>query len=145
MKIQLSKKIIIPLLIILFILPFLYDLYRFYTDLDNLLIDYAAEAVNVLFALLYYFFLINTVSFNDRSIQENLKFFVYLLGILYLAVILAQIVLNPSYSSFDTPPLPETLASVIYSNLISAVAILVMVPVVVILKNLIYNKRTRRT
>ena len=145
MKIQLSKKIIIPLLIILFILPFLYDLYRFYTDLDNLLIDYAAEAVNVLFALLYYFFLINTVSFNDRSIQENLKFFVYLLGILYLAVILAQIVLNPSYSSFDTPPLPETLASVIYSNLISAVAILVMVPVVVILKNLIYYKRTRRT
>jgi serine phosphatase RsbU (regulator of sigma subunit) len=145
MKERLQNRIIIPLLIILFIIPFVYDLNRFFTDLDNLIYDYIAEALNILFALLYYFYLVNKVKFQDKNIQENLKFFVYLLGILYLVVIVAQIILSPSYSSFDTPPLPETFTSVIYATLISTVAILVMVPLVIILNNLIYYKRTRRT
>ena len=142
---KISTKIMVPLLGLLFVLPLIYDLYQFYSDTDILIVDYIAEGFSVLFGLLYYLFLSNRVNFQDKSIQENLKIFVYLLGIMYLSVIISQLLLNPSYSLFDTPPLPETLGSVIYANLVSAIGILLMIPIFIVIKNLIYYKRTRRT
>jgi len=142
---RLSSKILIPILVLLFIIPLIYDLYQYYTDTNILVFDYITEGLNVLFAILYYFFLINAFNFRDKSIEENLKLFVYLLGVLYLSVILAKLLLNPSFSVVDFPPLPETLSSVIYSNLVSLFAILFMIPILIVIKNLIYYKRTRRT
>jgi len=144
-ELRLSSKILIPVLALLFVIPFAYDLYQFYGDISIPLIDYAMEGLNVLFAILYYFFLINTFNFRDKSIEENLKIFVYLLGILYFSVIVAKLLLNPSFSPSDFPPLPETLTSVIYSNLASLFAVIFMIPILIIIKNLIYYKRTRRT
>jgi serine phosphatase RsbU (regulator of sigma subunit) len=144
-KIQISRKTMVPLLAVLFILTFGYDLYRFYIDIYILPVDYTAEGLNLLFGILYYYFLIRSFNLHDRSIQENLKIFIYLLGILYLFVIIAKLFLDPSYSSADMPPLPETLTSVIYANLVSVMAILLMTPILIVLKNLIYYKRTRRT
>jgi len=144
-ELRLSSKILIPVLVFLFVIPFAYDLYQFYSDQNILVVDYITEGLILLFAILYYVFLINTFNFRDKSIEENLKIFVYLLGILYLSVILAQLLLNPSYSDADFPPLPETLTSVIYSNLVSLFAVLLMIPALIVIKNLIYYKRTRRT
>lgn len=144
-NLRVISKITIPLLILLFILPFAYDIYIFYTDTDNEILEYIAEVLVILFGILYYSYLQKTFNFRDKSIQENIKLFVYLLGILYLSVIIAQIILNPSYSIADFPPLPETLSSVIYTHTISAVAILLMIPLLIVLKNLIYYKPTRRT
>jgi len=145
MKKKISAKIIIPILGLLFVLPFIYDLYRFYSDVDIITFDYIAEGFSVIFGLLYYLLLSRKVNFQDKSIQDNLKIFVYLLGIMYLSVIISQLLLNPSYSSADTPPLPETLGSVIYANIVSVIGILLMVPIFIVIKNLIYYKRTRRT
>ncbi len=145
MEKKISAKIIVPLLGILFILPFIYDLYRFYSDVDIIVVDYIAEGLNILFGLVYYIFLTYRANLQDKSIQENLKIFVYLLGIMYFSIIVSQILLNPSFSSADIPPLPETLGSVIYANLVSAVGILLMIPIFIVIKNLIYYKRTRHT
>jgi serine phosphatase RsbU (regulator of sigma subunit) len=142
---RLSSKILIPILVLLFVIPLAYDLYQFYSDVTIVVVDYVTEGLYILFAVLYYFFLINTFNFRDKSIEENLKIYVYLLGILYLSVILAKLLLNPSYSSADFPPLPETVSSVIYSNFISLFAVLFMIPILIVIKNLIYYKRTRRT
>jgi serine phosphatase RsbU (regulator of sigma subunit) len=135
----------VPILGLLFVLPFVYDLYRFYSDVDIILVDYIVEVLSVIFGIFYYVYLTRNAILQDKSIQENLKIFVYLLGIMYFCVILFQILLTPSYSLFDNPPLPETLGSVIYANLVSAVGILFMIPIFIIIKNLIYYKRTRRT
>ena len=144
-ELRLSSKILIPVLVLLFVIPFVYDLYQFYSDINIVVIDYLTEGLNVLFAILYYIFLINTFNFRDKSIEENLKIYIYLLGILFLLVILAKILFTPSYSVADFPPLPETLSSVIYSNLVSLFAVLLMLPILIVIKNLIYYKRTRRT
>ena len=142
---RLSSKILIPILVLLFVIPFAYDLYQFFSDVNILVVNYVKEGLNIIFAILYFVFLINTFNFRDKSIEENLKIFVYLLGILYLFVILAKLLLNPSYSIADFPPLSETLTSVIYSNLVSLFAVLFMIPILIVIKNLIYYKRTRRT
>ena len=139
-----STKTMVPVLVLLFALPFAYDLYRFIENLDILVANYVAESLTVLFGILYFFHLQNTVNLRDKSIQENLKLFVYLLGVLYLVVIIAQLVFTPSYSIADSPPLPETLSSVLYSNLISVASILLITPILIVFKNLIYYKRTRR-
>ncbi len=144
-KFKLSTNILVPILVLLYLMPFAYDIYCFYTDWDNLVAEYISEGMTILFGLLYFVFLINTFNFRDKSISENLKIFVYLLGILYLLVIIAQLILNPSYSIADFPPLAETLSSVIYANLISVFAILLITPILIVIKNLIYYKRTRRT
>jgi serine phosphatase RsbU (regulator of sigma subunit) len=99
----------------------------------------------ILFAILYYKFLLSEFDFQNKSIQENLRIFVYLLGILYLSVIIIKILLNPSFSPESFPRLPQTLGSVIYANVVSLFAILFMTPLVIVFKNLIYYKRTVRT
>jgi len=135
----------IPLLGILFVLPFIYDLYRFYSDVDIIVLDYIAEGLSILFGLIYYLFLSYRAYFQDKSIQENLRFFVYLLGIMYFSIIVSQILFSPSYSPSDIPPLPETIGSVIHANIVSATGILIMIPIFIVIKNLIYYKRTRHT
>jgi phosphoserine phosphatase RsbU/P len=146
MKISLnSLKLIIPVSIILVVLPGIYDLYKFYSESDLPLLNYLNELMMIGLGLLYYRYLINEYNFQDRSIQENLRIFVYLLGLLYISVILCKLLLNPSFSPATFPQLPETFGSVIYANLISLVAILLMTPILIILKNLIYYKRSRHT
>ncbi|TFG94141.1 MAG: GAF domain-containing protein, partial [Calditrichales bacterium] len=145
MPFRFSKNLFLPLLLLLFILPFGYDIYRFYSDMDIQTLNYVSETLTILFGLLYFVYLQKSFSFTDKSIQDNLRLFVYLLGVLYLAVILAQLMFTPSYSIADFPFLPETISSVIYSNLISNIAILTMVPILIVMKGLIYHKRTRRS
>jgi len=142
---RLSSKLLIPILGLLFVIPFAYDLYQFYSEVDIPFLNYVIEGLTILFAVLYYFFLINTFNFRDKSIEENVKIYVYLLGILYLSVILSKLLLNPEWSGVNFPDEPQTFTTVIYSNFVSLFAILYMIPILIIIKNLIYYKRTRRT
>ena len=73
MKKKISTNIMILLLGILFVLPFIYDLYRFYSDVDIIILDYIAEGLCVLFGLLYYVFLSYRANLQDKSIHENLQ------------------------------------------------------------------------
>jgi len=146
MKVSLnSLKIVIPIMSLLFILSLGYDLFKFYSDINLPTLDYIPEVFMIGLGLLYYRYLVNEYNFQDKTIQENLRIFVYLLGLLYISVIVCKLLLNPSFSPASFPQLPETFGSVIYANIVSLVAILLMTPILLILKNLIYYKRTRRT
>jgi sigma-B regulation protein RsbU (phosphoserine phosphatase) len=146
MKISLnSLKIVIPFMLFLFLLPLGYDLFKFYSDVNIPSLDYISEVLMIGLGLLCYRLIINEYNFQDKTIQENLRIFVYLLGLLYILVIVCKLLLNPSFSPASFPQLPETFSSVIYANIISLVAIVLMTPILIILKNLIYYKRTQRT
>jgi len=140
-----STKILIPILGLLFVLPLVYDLFKFFSEVNIVPADYAVEFLIIIFTFIYYRFLQNKFNLQIKTIQENLKLFVYLLGALYLVIIIASIILTPSYSKAIFPYPPETLSSVIYSNLLSISAIIFLVPILIIFKNLIYYRRTSRT
>ncbi len=144
-KLLRSKRFIIPALAILYLLPLIYDIFEFLSNTNIPELQYVSEFFMLLFIFLYYRILSVDINFNGKSIQETLKLFVYLLGVLYLFVIIARILLNPSFEPGGFPNLPETFSSVIYSNLVSLLAILFITPILLLIKNLIYYRHRRAT
>ncbi len=144
-KIVLSDKIIIPLILLAMATSFAYDVFRFYSNIDILLLAYASEILMILLIVGYYVLLRRRLYFQDKSVQENLATFTKLLVGLYALVIIIKSLLDPSYSPATFPQSPETLGSVIYSNIISLVAVFFMTPILMILKNLIYYRRKKGT
>jgi len=140
-----SVKVLIALASILFLYSMLYDMFAYFSDVSIPPLEYLSEAAMLIFALLYYHILNLEYNLQNKSIQESLKLFVYLLGVLYFLVIVLHLVLNPSFSPGQFPQLPETFSSVLYSNLITLIAILLMTPLFLLIKNLIYYKRKKRT
>jgi sigma-B regulation protein RsbU (phosphoserine phosphatase) len=145
MKFITSIKILIPVLFILFGISFSYDLLKYYSPVDIPLLDRISEFSMLIFAIIYYYFIQKEFHFHTKSIQESVKSFILLLGALYFSVIITKLILNPSYSPVSFPQLPETLSSVIYSNIITLLAICCMTPMLILLKNFIYYKRKKRT
>jgi phosphoserine phosphatase RsbU/P len=144
-KLLSSKKFIIPALAILFLLPLVNDIFEFVSNARIAEVQYISEFFMLLFVVFYYRFLDLNINFPEKSIQETLKLFVYLLGVLYLFVIIARILLNPSFEPGGFPNLPETFSSVIYANLVSLLAILFITPIMLLIKNLIYYRHKRAT
>jgi serine phosphatase RsbU (regulator of sigma subunit) len=140
-----STKILVPVLGVLFVLPFIYDFFKLFSEINIVSLDYVAEILMLLLGVGIYRIVQTQFNISDRTIQDNLKLFVYLLGALYLVVIILQITLNPSFSPANFPPLPESISSVIYANLLSLCAMIFLIPMILVLKNLIYYKRTART
>jgi sigma-B regulation protein RsbU (phosphoserine phosphatase) len=145
MKVILSKKVLISLAGILIIYSMLYDMFSYFSDISIPLLEYVSEAAMLLVVFFYYRFLNLEYNLQNKTIQETLRLFVYLLGILYFLVIVLRLILNPSFSPGEFPQLPETFGSVIYSNLVTLIAILFMTPLFLLIKNLIYYKRRKRT
>jgi serine phosphatase RsbU (regulator of sigma subunit) len=146
MKISLnSPKIVIPLMSLLIVIPLAYDLFKLSSEVSIPTLDYLAEIMMIGLGLLFYRFIISEYNFQDKTIQDNLRTFVYLLGLLYMLVIVCQLLFSHNFSPASFPPLPENLGSVLYANIISLIAIALMTPILIILKNLIYYRRTQRT
>jgi sigma-B regulation protein RsbU (phosphoserine phosphatase) len=140
-----SRQFIISVLAILFIIPLIYDIFEFISNTSIPQFQFVSEFFMLTFILLYYHLLTIYIKFSEKPTQEVLKIFVYLLGVLYLSVILARIILSPSFEPGGFPNLPETFGSVIYANLVSLLAILFMTPILLLLRNLIYYKHKRAT
>jgi sigma-B regulation protein RsbU (phosphoserine phosphatase) len=145
MKFITSIKILIPVLFILFGISFSYDLLKYYSPVDIPLLDRISEFSMLIFAIIFYYLIQKEFHFHTKSIRESIKSFILLLGALYFSVIITKLILNPSYSPVSFPQLPETLSSVIYSNIITLLAICCMTPMLILLKNFIYYKRKKRT
>lgn len=130
---------------ILFILPMVYGIFKF---LSNTVIEefqYLSEFFMLTFVFIYYHVLQIHTNINKKSIQESLRLLVYMLGALYLTVIISRILLSPSFEPGGFPNLPETFSSVIYANVVSLVAIIFITPILLLLKNLIYYRHKRAT
>jgi sigma-B regulation protein RsbU (phosphoserine phosphatase) len=140
-----SGKLIFPLLAAFFLLSLSYDLFKYYSSVNIVMLDLLSEFLMVGFAGLFYFYIRPKLNLREKSIRDILLIFLALLFLLYSLVVVIKLALNPGYSPATFPHSPESLTSVIYSNLIALLAILFMTPMLMALKNLIYYKRGRRT
>lgn len=144
-KINFTFKLALPFLILIFAAGLAYDLFKFYSSVSILYLDYLSELSMVLFGVIYYRLITTQLNIAEKPIRESLKFIVTYVGLLYAIVIILKLILNPTYNPSDFPQPPDSLSSVIYSNLISIVAIIFMVPVMMIIRQLVFYKRKRST
>jgi len=142
---SLKIKLIIITLIILIIASKSYAFYSFFTDATFIYWEYLSELILLLFVILYAHLISIKFNFEKKTIHENLTIFVKLLAFLYLFVIIFKIVLNPAYSPATVPQSPETISSVIYSGLLTFFGIITFIPMLFILKKLIFYKRKKST
>jgi sigma-B regulation protein RsbU (phosphoserine phosphatase) len=140
-KIIFSRNFNIPVLFLLFLIPLLYDIFTFYSKVYIVLFNYISELLTIVFAVIYYFIIKQKGNYNKKSVQDNLRTFIKLLGMFYLSLILAKIVFRPGFSDGN----PETLATVVYSNVIAILAFTFLTPKLLIINTLIFYKRTKST
>ncbi len=144
-KIHISPKLYIITIVLLSIITLLSDLFSFYSSINIQSWNYINEGFNALILLIYFFYLKSTKWFNDIVVHSQLKRFIVLLTALYILIFISSILFSPSYSPTGFPRPPETIGSVIYSNIISWIAIGIIIPLLIIIKNLIYYKRKHWT
>jgi serine phosphatase RsbU (regulator of sigma subunit) len=144
-RIQISPKLYIIVIILLSVITLLNDVFNFYSSVSIKSWDHVNEAINASILLLYYFFLRSTAFYRDMNVRLQLKRMVVLLTILYMSVFLSSLLLSPSYSLSGFPRQPQTISTVIYSNIITWLSIAIIVPLLVIVRNLIFYKRKHWT
>ncbi len=144
-KIQIAPKLYIIVIILLSVITLFNDIFNFYSSINIQSWYYINEAINGFILLIYYFYLKGTSFYKDTDVRLQLKRLVVLLAILYMSIFLSSMLLSPSYAPGGFPRAPETMKSVIYSNISSWISIAVIVPLLIIVKNLIYYKRKHWT
>ncbi len=144
-RIQLPAQLLLLLIALVALLTFAYDLLRFYSSLEFITWSYIHEAFNILIVILFYRFLKNRPLFDEPLPQKNLKRFIIYLAILYVGIIISKTFLNPVFSFATFPRRPETIGSLVYANLATFLAIFLLLPLIVTLKNLINYRRRKYT
>lgn len=146
MKDSIKNKITIVFLIIFFIGSTSIAFYRFFTAEDAYLIwEYVSEILLITSLFFYYNLIRRIFDFEHKTIQENLKIFLKLLAALYFIIIILKIILGPAWSPATTPQSPETISTVIYSGLLTMMAIAFFIPMLLIINKLIFYKRKKST
>jgi sigma-B regulation protein RsbU (phosphoserine phosphatase) len=140
-RLLLSRNFNIPILFLLFLFPLLYDLFTFYSRVEFVLFGYISELLTIFFAIIYYFILKEKVKYNKKTVQENLRSFIKLLGLLYLSLIITKIIFEPRFSD----GIPQTVSTVFYSNIAVLLCFAFLVPKYFIVNTLIFYKRTKST
>jgi len=144
-KIQIAPKLYIITIVLLSIITLLNDLFSFYSSINVQSWNYINEGINALILIIYFLYLKNTSFFNELVVRAQLKQLIILLTILYITIFISSLLFSPSYSPTGFPRPPETIGSVIYSNIIAWISIGIIIPLLIIAKNLIYYKRKHWT
>ncbi len=144
-KIQVPSKLLLVASILLGLVTFFFDILKYESSLSFTEWVYINESLTVLIVLLFYGYIRNSSLVSEIRISLNLKNFIKLLTGLYLLVIVLKYLTSPSYSTTNFPPYPDSLASLIHSNLMTFGTIFFLVPMVLIVKNLIFYKQKKRT
>lgn len=143
-KIQVPSKLLLVISVLLGLATFVFDYLKFESSLSFTQWQYIHEVLTIAIIIFFYAFVKNSNFLTQTKVSLNLKNFVKLLTGLYLWVLIFKFLLTPSYSS-AFPPLPDTLSSLVFSNLTSFGSILFLVPMILLVKNLIYFKQRSRT
>lgn len=144
-KIQVPAKLLLIVSFLLVLVTFFFDILKYESSLSFSQWDYINEGLTVLAILFYYGYIRNKSFVNHSQIALILKTFVKLLTALYLWIMISKYLTSPSYSTSNFPPQPDSLLSLIYTNFVTVGTILVLTPMVLIVKNLIYYKQKSRT
>ncbi|MEJ2053402.1 MAG: hypothetical protein P8X42_05735, partial [Calditrichaceae bacterium] len=144
-RINIPKPFLLGIIGFLGLITFLYDVLKFYSSVNFTSWNYINETINICIVISYFLYLRSTKFYNDSSVQNNLKNFIKLLASLYIIVFSAKLIMKPTFSAALFPQQPESIITVFYSNIATAAAILLFVPIIITLKNLIKYKRKKRT
>ncbi len=143
-KIQVPSKLLLVISVLLGLATFVFDYLKFESSLSFTQWQYIHEVLTVVIILFFNAFIVNIPFLTQTKLSIILKNFIKLLTGLYLWVLVFKFMLTPSYSS-AFPPLPDTLSSLFFSNLTAISSILFLVPMILLVKNLIYFKQRSRT
>lgn len=144
-KLQVPQSLILVVSILLGLVTFFFDFLRFESSLSFVQWEFVHEFLTVLIIIGFYYYIKPKPWLNMSDLVLNLKFFIKLLTGLYLWVFAFKYLLSPSYTATNWPPLADSHAGLIYSNLISIGTIIFLIPMLMIIKNLIYFKQQSRT
>lgn len=144
-KIQVPSKLLLIASILLGLVTFLFDILKYESALSFTEWDYINESLTVLIAFLFFGYIKDKALVSQTKISLNLKNFIKLLTGLYLWVIVLKYLTSPSYSNASFPPYPDSISSLIHSNLMTFGTIFFFVPMLLIINNLIYYKQKKRT
>jgi serine phosphatase RsbU (regulator of sigma subunit) len=142
---RISPKILIAIIVLLSVITFLYDVLVYESSLNIKSWNYIKELFSLTIIFCYYLYLKTKHIFSEADVQKNLKNFIKLLIFLYLFVFISKQLLSPEFSPATFPQKPQTLLSLLYANLASLAAVLFLIPMLIIIKNLIYYKHKKRT
>lgn len=144
-RIRIPAQLLIGVIIILSIITFLYDAWEYQSTVTLQPWNYIHETLIIAIILLYYLFLKDRQLFNQPSVHKNLRNFIILLAILYSIIFIFKLALAPQFSLGTFPYRPETFSSVVFSNVISLAAIFTLLPLLILVRNLIYYRHKKRT
>ncbi|KAA3617335.1 MAG: GAF domain-containing protein [Calditrichaeota bacterium] len=143
-KIQVPSKLLLIISVLLGLATFVFDYLKFESSLGFPQWQYVHEVLTLVIIVFFYGYVKNLAFIKQEKLSITLKNFIKLLTGLYLWALIFKFFMNPSYSA-AFPPVPDTLSSLIYSNLASISSILFLVPMIILVKNLIYFKQRSRT
>ncbi len=128
----------------LLLLIFVIDLLSYYSNITITVIAYTRELI--IFGIIYlcFLFLKRKIHPDQLSLDQNLFFLSLLIVANYLIKLFLNLVFNARYSS-DFPPVYNSTSAIIVSTILAIFAAITLVPVIFILKELIFYKRKRYT
>ncbi|RMH61428.1 MAG: GAF domain-containing protein [Calditrichaeota bacterium] len=139
------QKIALFLVLVLGVFTFAFDILKFSSNLDFSAWTYLNETINFVILLAWYFYIHDKALVTKNTIADNLELFVKLLAALYIWALFWKQILAPSFVTNEFPKAPDTLGSVVYSNLIAFAAVILLVPMLLTVRNLILYKQKKRT
>jgi len=146
MKDSIKNKLTVILLAILFIASISISFFKYFAGEDAVIYwKYISEILLVTSLFFYYRLIQRLFDFEHKSIQENLQIFTKLLAALYLLIIILKLILSPAWSDATLPHSPDTISTVIFDGLTSFLAIAFFIPMLLIIKKLIFYKRKKST
>ncbi|MFZ0389963.1 MAG: GAF domain-containing SpoIIE family protein phosphatase [Calditrichia bacterium] len=137
-------KILYVLLPLIIILIFLIDLFSFYSGIVISQIFFVREMIIFGIIFLAYNFMKHHLHYDEHSIGQNLSRLSIIIAANYLIKFLLDIFFDPLYSN-SFPPLYQTKSAIFVSMVMAFVAAVTFVPAILILKQLIFYKRKKRT
>lgn len=144
-KLQVPSKLLLIVSVLLGLVTFFFDILKYESSLVFAQWEYINESLTVIILILYYTYIKNKSFVIQTKLTVNLKNFIKLITALYLWVLVSQYLTSPRFSSTTFPPLPDSTAGLVYSNIISIGTVGLLVPMLLIVKNLIYYKQKSRT
>ncbi len=133
--------IFIPLIIVLI---FFVDLFSFYSGITIKLVAYLRELTILGIIFVSYYLIKKKLHFDELTIGQNLVRLAILIGANFLIAIILKAVFNANYSA-GFPATYQTPGSIFVSTIMAFTAAVTLVPIIFILKQLIFYKRKRKT
>jgi len=144
-QVNIPSKFLIAAIILLGLFTFTFDIVRFSSTQPFEQWKFINEAISIFISIVYYYYIRQKKFVNSTDITENLKTFILLLAGIYVWTFVFKLAFPASFTGTEFPAQADNFKSLLYSKLRSIAAIVFLVPMLLILRNLIYYKQKKWT